>query len=30
LRKECFAPQCDQTGGVEMARMDCPETHEAV
>jgi len=30
LRKERFAPQCDQTGGVEMARMDCPETHEAV
>ena len=30
LREERFAPQCNQAGGVEMARMDSPETHEAV
>ena len=28
LREECLAPQCHQTGGVEMVRMDGPQTHE--
>ena len=30
LRQERFAPQCNQAGGVEMARMDGPETHQIV
>ena len=28
LRKERLAPQCNQAGGVEVAWMDGPETHE--
>lgn len=30
LRKECLAPESDEAGGVEMARVECPETHQAV
>jgi hypothetical protein len=30
LREESFAPQCNQAGGVEMTRMNSPETHESV
>jgi hypothetical protein len=30
LRKESFAPQCNEASGVEMARIECPEAHEAV
>ena len=30
LRKERLAPQCNEADAVEMARMDGPESHEAV
>ena len=30
LRKKGFAPQGNQAGGIEMARMDSPEAHKAV
>ena len=30
LRKEGFAPECNEASGVEMARMECPEAHEGV
>ena len=28
LSEERFAPECNQAGGVEMTRMESPETHE--
>lgn len=30
LCKERLAPECDESGGVEMARVECPETHQRV
>lgn len=30
LREKSFAPECNQAGGVEMARVKGPETHEIV
>jgi hypothetical protein len=30
LRKQGFAPQGNQAGGIEVARMDSPEAHEIV
>jgi hypothetical protein len=30
LRKQGFAPECYEAGGVEMAGMESPKTHEAV
>ena len=30
LRKKGFAPEGNQAGGIEMARVEGPETHEAV
>lgn len=29
LREKRLAPECNQAGGVEMARMESPETHES-
>lgn len=30
LRKKGFAPQCNEAGGIEMARMECPKAHESL
>jgi len=30
LRKKGLAPQCDEAGGIEMARVESPETHETL